>query len=335
MRKYCYACEEESEYRIVSKAEKFPVRGESIEVDSKVCICSTCGEEIFCKELDYENLEKVYAVYRGKHGLLSPNDIRTIRERYGLSQRGLSRVLGWGDITMHRYESGALPDRVHSDLLKMISSPEGMLKYLEQNRDLVPNGEAESVRQSIGPSKKSFDLKSRFKHVFEVSQGEAGQTIHTGYKLFDMERLKNMVLYLAEDSVWKTKLNKLLWYADFLAYRRHACSLSGLAYQRYTHGPMPFHANSMLDALSDEDVIELEETSFSNGTEGTQIRPIKVTDLSAFTEREVDVLKFVRDFFHNYSSGAISDYSHKEKAWLEVPQSEVIPYGYALELSLQ
>lgn len=335
MMKYCHACEEEREYRIVSKVETFPVRGEAIEVGSKVCVCGNCGEEIFDKDLDSANVANVYVLYRERHGLLSPEDIRAIRERYGLSQRGFSRLLGWGEITLHRYESGALPDRVHSDLMKMVSSSEGMLKYLEQNKDLVPSGEAESVRQSIVPTVESFDLRPSYKHVFEISQGGLGQTIHTGYKLFDMERLKNMVLYLAEDGVGKTKLNKLLWYADFLAYRRLTCSLSGLAYQRYTHGPMPFHANSMLDALSDENVIELEETAFPNGTEGTRIRPVKAADLSVFTDREVDVLRLVRDYFHSYNSGAISEYSHKEKAWLEVPQSEVISYKYALELSLR
>lgn len=330
MTKYCHTCEEERECQVVLKVEILPVRGESIEVQSNVCICQTCGEEIFDKELDSANLERAYVVYRKKHGLLAPGEIRAVREQYGLSQRGMSRLLGWGDITLHRYESGALPDRVHSDLLKMVSSQEGMLKYLEQNSGLIPIEEAQSIRDSI-----SFSIKSRFRHVFEASHRELGPTIHTGYKMFDMERLKNMVLFLTEDGVWKTKLNKLLWYSDFLSFRRMTCSLSGLAYQRYTHGPMPFHANSMLDALSDEEVIELEETAFSNGAEGTRIRPVRAADLSVFTDREVEVLKFVRDFFHNYNSGTISEYSHKEKAWLEVPQSEVIPYEYALELSLQ
>jgi putative zinc finger/helix-turn-helix YgiT family protein len=335
MIKYCPECDMDRECFVEAKKEVYPVRGEKIEVESHVCVCSVCGKDIFDEELDSENLQKAYAVYREKYGLLSPDEIRAIRERYGLSQRGLSRLLGWGDVTLHRYESGALPDRVHSDMLRMISTPDGMLKYLEQQKGVLPEEEVECVRRALAQSAKLYALKNRFKHTFELLQSEFGPSIETGYRLFDMDRLKNMVLFLAEGGVWKTKLNKLLWYADFLAFRRLSCSLSGLAYQRYTRGPMPFHVYSMLDVLEDDKVVTLDEIVFPGGNEGTLIRPLREADFSCFSAEEIDVLQFVRDYFKDYNSRDISDFSHRERAWIEVPQSEIIPYHYAFQLSLE
>ena len=46
---------------------------------------------------------------RGK-GFLQPEEIEKIRKQYGLSQKNFARLLGWGDITIHRYESGAIQD---------------------------------------------------------------------------------------------------------------------------------------------------------------------------------------------------------------------------------
>jgi len=42
--------------------------------------------------------------------MLSPYEIRELRKRYGLTQKELSLLLGWGSVTMSRYENGALQD---------------------------------------------------------------------------------------------------------------------------------------------------------------------------------------------------------------------------------
>lgn len=335
MTKFCPNCEEDREYRIMSQMETLPVRGEALEITADICRCDVCGEDIFDKEHDSVNLERAYALYRTRHGLLAPDDIRAIRERYGLSQRGMSRLLGWGEITLHRYESGALPDRVHNDLLTMVATADGMRTYLDQHSMRIPTEEARAVRDALASAPPSLRV-GKFSQMFEVAQQEWGLTIDTGYRRFNMERLKHMVLFLTEGGVWTTKLNKLLWYSDFLTYRRTTCSLSGLAYQRYTHGPMPFYAHSMLDALSYNDVIQLEDVALSEGVEGTRIYPRQSPDLRrVFTEGEIHVLHNVREFFQDYTSRRISDYARHEKAWLDVPQSNVIPYVYARELSLQ
>lgn len=330
MLKHCPKCDDERECNVESRIESYPIRGEQIEIEANVLICSVCGEDIFDKKLDSVNLQKVYATYRAKHGLLSPDDIREIRERYGLSQRGMSRFLGWGEITLHRYESGGLPDRVHNDLLKMISTHEGMARYLQERGSSLPNEEAETVKATLVTIKKHISLKD----VFETLQAAYGASVTTGYRVIDMTRLENMVLFLAEGGVWKTKLNKLLWYADFVAFRRNTCSISGLAYQRDKFGPVPFRFFTMLDALVEEDLIEMEEV-IGNTYEGTMISSKRKADLSVFSTPEYDVLKYVRDHFSILTSTAISNTSHDERGWIETPQGHLISYDYAKDLSIQ
>ena len=90
MRKYCEQCEKEAETKVITKREAYQVCGELIEVDAQVLVCSECGDELFCEELDNATLVKAYNEYRRVHKLLLPEEIRKIREQYGLSQRSCS-----------------------------------------------------------------------------------------------------------------------------------------------------------------------------------------------------------------------------------------------------
>jgi YgiT-type zinc finger domain len=93
---FCPNCEEYTDVTLRTEREVYNVRGEPIEIEAEVATCPECGSRVFDEELDSRNLEVAYGCYRGKYNLLSPDEIRTIREKYGLSQRALSRLLGWG-----------------------------------------------------------------------------------------------------------------------------------------------------------------------------------------------------------------------------------------------
>ena len=129
---FCPNCEEYTEATLGMEKEVYYVRGESTEIEAEITICQKCGMKIFDEERDSRNLEKAYTHYREIHNLLSPDEIRTIREKYGLSQRAVSRLLGWGEITIHRYENGAIQDNVHDSTLRLIENPQ---KGSEQKKE--------------------------------------------------------------------------------------------------------------------------------------------------------------------------------------------------------
>ncbi len=108
---YCPTCNTDRDATVYKREETYPVKGEPITIIADVVVCNVCGDTIYDDELDGRNLERAYADYRKKHGLLSPEDIKQIRAKYGLSQRGISALLGWSPTTIARYETGAIPSR--------------------------------------------------------------------------------------------------------------------------------------------------------------------------------------------------------------------------------
>jgi transcriptional regulator with XRE-family HTH domain len=62
-----------------------------------------------------------------------PEEIKKIREQYGLSQRSFAKLLNWGDKTICRYENGSIQDKAHNSLLLFLREPENMRTYLTEN----------------------------------------------------------------------------------------------------------------------------------------------------------------------------------------------------------
>lgn len=135
MEKFCEHCDKEVETRIVTREETYKVYGENVSVNTKVMVCAECGQDLYNRELDSQTLNKVYDIYRRKHKLLFPNEIKAIREQYCLSQRAFSKLLNWGDKTIVRYENGSLQDYVHNALLLFLRNPVHMEEYLQMNEN--------------------------------------------------------------------------------------------------------------------------------------------------------------------------------------------------------
>lgn len=75
--------------------------------------------------------EDAIAIYRKKHGLLSAEEIRAIRERFDLTQADLTCLLHLGANTISRWESGRnVQTAVMDILLRMIRDLPQSLAYL-------------------------------------------------------------------------------------------------------------------------------------------------------------------------------------------------------------
>lgn len=133
MEKFCEHCDKEVETRIVTREETYKVYGEKVSVNTKVMVCAECGQDLYNRELDSQTLNKVYDIYRKRHKLLSPEEIKEIRNQYGLSQREFAKVLNWGDKTIYRYENNSLQDKAHNSILILLKDPRNMLQYLRMN----------------------------------------------------------------------------------------------------------------------------------------------------------------------------------------------------------
>jgi putative zinc finger/helix-turn-helix YgiT family protein len=111
---------------------RLPVNGEDIPVPSAAHLrCPKCGE-IMLRFQDSKRLgEDAIAIYRKKHGLLSADEIRALRQRFDLTQADLTRLLHLGANTISRWESGRNVQTEAMDiLLRMIRDLPQSLAYL-------------------------------------------------------------------------------------------------------------------------------------------------------------------------------------------------------------
>ena len=147
-------------------------------------------------------------------------------------------------------------------------------------------------------------------------------------------RLKELMLYVADRcdrdlSFGATKLNKILFYADFLAYVRLGQPITGVAYQRLPHGPAP----RMLLPIKREmiaagDAVERHKMVY--GKKQKRLVPLREADLDLFTAHQIALVDEIIDALRNHSAVQVSELSHQFPGWSLADNKEVIPYYTAL-----
>jgi putative zinc finger/helix-turn-helix YgiT family protein len=114
---------------------RLPVNGEDIAVPSAAHLsCPKCGEVVLRFQDSKRLGEDAIALYRKKHGLLSADEIRALRERFNLNQADLARLLRLGANTVSRWESGRNVQSAAMDmLLRLIRDLPGSIDYLRDH----------------------------------------------------------------------------------------------------------------------------------------------------------------------------------------------------------
>lgn len=322
---FCHLCDEPTEFYITDEPFDYPVKNEQFKVKGKRAFCKIHNEELFHKEYDRENQQTAFDKYRKAHGLVSVDEIKETREKYNLTQREYSYLLGFGEITISRYERGSLPTKAQSQLIKESKRLERMQRLLEENADKISEHKVNQLRNILG----GLSHKDEYEEIIIREIREVfhhARTIFTGQALFSFEKFANMVTFFAEkQEPYLTKLNKLLFYADFLHFKVHNVSISGATYKRLPYGPVPERYHTLFESVP---TIEMVENEF-----GIKAIAIQSTKENAFTETEFSTLQMVSDKFNSMSAKQIADYSHQEKCWIEVEHKAKIPYSYADAIS--
>ncbi|MSO22502.1 MAG: hypothetical protein EXQ58_04445 [Acidobacteria bacterium] len=146
---FCDNCGEVKRTTVQNRREVYPVKGEPVEVTGSVRLCTKCGIALYDRFLDSLNQQAAFEIYRRKHHIISPVEIKTMRDGYGLSQRGLGTLLGWGEVTIHRYETGSLPDDAHNQVLRLIREPSNMKRIVDENGARLLPKSAEALRNRL------------------------------------------------------------------------------------------------------------------------------------------------------------------------------------------
>lgn len=329
---YCPRCEDYRPVREEQRKETHSVRGEDIEVDLAVKLCEQCGEILFDEERDGALLDKVYAEYRRRAGLQTSAEIKEVRLRYGLSQRSFATLLGMSQATVNRYEAGGLQDQAHDALIRAYANPETMRDLVEHRGRLLSDRQrAELLNRLKGEIGRRLATLPR-----EMTFGEK-PSIWTGFRLFSYERYAATVAWLCErlHQVVTTKMNKLLFYADFRHFGSTSSSITGAAYLRMQFGPVPEHYDWLVAMLEEDGYVVSQEVVYSNDCVGTEFVPgPRASELKDVLEPiVVETLAEVCSRLGHMTAREVSERSHRERAWTETQDRERISYQNASNLS--
>ncbi|MHB9030179.1 MAG: type II TA system antitoxin MqsA family protein [Candidatus Latescibacterota bacterium] len=327
MNDICPQCEEIRDIKTINSEVEIDIRGEKIKVNTKYYQCSVCGEEFEDLNGDSDSLNSAYREYRRRHGMLQPEEIRELRKRYGLTQRELSTLLGWGGATLSRYETGALQDEAHDKLLQFIKNPQNLLTLVEQKPEAI----TESTRKRIEDEVRGLKLGTPpLITVFEERFGSYEPGILSGYLRLDLSKLMQAILFFCREGIVKTKLNKLLFYADFKHFRETTVSITGARYVRMPYGPVPDNYELLYAMLVEErkDIL-VREIVYGDDCVGEEYLAVRNADLAVFSQSELMVLKATKKHFRNFSAKKTSDFSHQEKGYIDTPPQKLISYEFA------
>lgn len=144
------------------------------------------------------------------------------------------------------------------------------------------------------------------------------------------EKFHEMILHVAgeaqnDPSCGATKLNKILFYADFWAYRALGRSISGQEYQKLPNGPAPRKILPATRELEERGDCAWAEREY-HGYRLKKLIALRPADLSVFTAREIDIINRVVEELRELNATEVSDLSHRFLGWKAAGDRETIPY---------
>jgi uncharacterized phage-associated protein/DNA-binding transcriptional regulator YiaG len=325
------------EMKRVWKEDVLLVRKENFPILYHYYLCEETGEEFTDVELDDLNLAQAYNQYRTRYNLPFPDEIKGLREQYGLSAAKMSEILGFGANVYRNYEAGDLPNVSNARLMQLAKDPREFKKLVEKSGAVEGNMWERLMRRidQLIQDQSDFRFAELPRYLMTGLLGSE-TSIYTGYRTPSLPRLIEMIVYFTETcKPWKTKMNKLLFYADFLHFKQKGFSISGAEYKAIQMGPVPLNFDSIFEYAAMKDEIDITYQEFSNGGIGEAFSPNgnRAFNAALFEADELAAMQQVVNRFKQISTGEIIDLSHEELAWSEnFSTKSRISYVYAFKL---
>ncbi|MBO5543941.1 MAG: DUF4065 domain-containing protein [Oscillospiraceae bacterium] len=317
-----------------TRTAKATIKGEIIKYQEEYYVCENTEEgenEFIPSKVMDANLLAARDAYRSAHHLFTSQDIINLRNRYGLTQRELAKLLGWGEATVSRYETKQIQDETYDGILHVVSEDALEAKqFLIRNRSSFDESRYFELAALIDKDieRTSSDYLTKRLLVSKYSEFQNAPSITGGIEL-DIDKTCNMVAFFASHCVglFKVKLMKLLWYTDALFFKEHGRSMSGLVYQHMPMGALPVGHYELMSLVPHEEIYEnYENTSY-------RILPKEQYDESLFTSEELDVLYRVLHKFGSYTGTDLAAYMHNEVAYIQTADHAYIPYSLSAKVS--
>lgn len=264
--------------------------------------------------------------------MLQPSEFKEFRKRHDLTQSELNALLGWGKVTLNRYENGALQDEAHDKEARLAMDPRNLINLIKGTPSALNDRKRARLLENLRrEEEETFSLE----RIFEERFGKYEASELSGYRHLNVSRVLKAILFFCKGGDFKTKVNKLLFYADFSHFKKNTASITGACYAHATHGPVPDNYELYFAHLIGNGSLKVEEVSCGTDHIAEKLITVNMPDLfSLFSESEVKTLISVKEFFQDYTATAIRDFSHKEKGYRETADGQCISYEYADTLQI-
>lgn len=272
--------------------------------------CKDTKERFTTTEMDEANLAQVYNQYRAKYGIPFPEEIKSIRQHYALSATKMSAILGFGENQYRLYENGDMPSEANGKVLMSIMNPDIFRTFVENARGQFSEDEFSKLMEKAKSWNNQRYPSEVINHVF----GRIYRSIENGYTALSISKIKNILLFFIEhgNGVFTTKMNKLLFYTDFVSYRESGKSMTGLRYKAIQYGPVPERWDRIYSCYDD---IYQEIVQVANDREGIKLVSKLSPSMQDFSDKELEILRAVEQRFKKDTPTQISETSHQEEAW--------------------
>lgn len=336
MKVYCPYCKKEVEYRIEKRDIK---EFKWIEVNTfeNVAICNECNEDLYVNEIENENNERIFKIYRKIANIITPQDIVNLRNKYDISQRELTAILGFGKMTINRYERGGLPSKSQSDYIRLLIDNEiefvNRVKAAYEKNEISEKTYKKIVSNDVEKAISKKEVQDNIRKYLNVELNR-DPDIYNGYRSLDLDKIENIISYIASKvkNLTITSLNKYLWYIDMLSFNQRSVAITGLTYQNQKFGPTII--NKRYDEISLlDDKYQREDFETINGNV-TEIISKDNFDLNKISDSEKKIIDSVIKLLKNKKVTEISEMSHKEDGWRKTERLEQISFEYAMNLKL-
>lgn len=280
---FCEKCNDLVEYEIKEREETIEIKGKEYKYKRLLGYCKKCGEEISSNEINDENLERIDKVYRNEENIITTEEINSILSKYKIGKKPLSKLLGWGEITLIRYLKGDVPSKVYSDqLYNILNNKDYMSRLIEENKELITEKAYNNVKNAIKGINEQT-LTCRTEKEIEII---AEYIIAIGKEITPLALQK--ILYYAQ-GFYKAFFGKYLFQED--------C-------QAWVHGPVYV------------DIYE-KYKDFKSANISIDI-DYDIEDIIVDEKREI--LNAVIKYFGYYNGKALEKMSHYETPWINARQ---------------
>lgn len=331
----CALCAKNHQVEERKRITKAIIKNEEVDFEEIYYLCDNCendeNEFIPAKIMD-SNLLCARNAYRKKMGLLTSSDIVGIRNKYGLTQMEMANLLGWGEATISRYESKAIQDDTYDSILRLVNeNPMETLKFYKRNKMKFSSLRMLEIKEKIIENLNEYgkeylrrqELESEYVCYQDPSDYNGNQTLN-------IDKVESIVTYFAINisTLYKVKLMKLLWYADALNFKLYDKSMTGLVYAHMPMGALPVGHYKLLGL----ELINSQEEYDDNGKSSYKILPSNRIDFSILSKEELEVLSSVVKKFKAFSGQQLAEYMHREIAYQQTNEKQVIPFSLTKQL---